>query len=371
VPVDRTVPVVLALQPATVTLSLGLAVLCSAGPIPATQAVAAVLDGRNQPVESTADAPSTLSTGYSTNVRFTPVTPGLYLVTVRFEPSLGVVLRQVQVVADFSQVAPVARFLPSETCSAVGLVGSVVVCQGAEELEVVRDGGRVQRIIAKHFSSAGAVLWAWSATEVARLEDTGAGPLVGTTLLEDGLAGVVGTAASSEGRLLAIAGSTLLDIVYDGGLSVAGRRAVVGTASRASGLVVSPDGVLVWGAEGQSVCRGWLDGGSSCATVQLSVGAAEADGLWVRSVESDAIGLLRFPADALVPSVTFLPGRSAELIDRGDPVPVFGWGDWRVTMRVDDLTLEGWRLVGAASGGASPSLVWLAGSTGEVLVYRR
>ncbi|MFT3836846.1 MAG: hypothetical protein QM723_07600 [Myxococcaceae bacterium] len=120
----------------------------------ATSVTARVVDPNNMPVESTAD--STLD-GERTpvNITFTPVLPGPYHLTARFEPGFGLVQTDVWVANDRSDAGTHSLPVPFE-CARWDQLDERVFCiaPDAGTLGVVIDGGVVTTLPAYDFALA-------------------------------------------------------------------------------------------------------------------------------------------------------------------------------------------------------------------------
>lgn len=400
--VPPVVVVALVGQAVTVDVEFPPVILCVGGNPVATSAETEVLDADQRPVAHEATAPSSSDVrGYSVKVTFTPRTPGLYGLSARFEPGLGIARREVLVLVDRAGEAPVARFTPEAPCDAVGEVGPYVWCErpGAALVDVYADGGLAQRLPADFVSLAGGVAWTRAGPTVTRwaVEDGG---LVGQAL--DGLdAGAVGlTHAATAEALRFVSRDVFFEVLQDGGALEWGRvRALPVAASGRTGLLVSADGeALGFGVQdavdggvapaplpdaGEEevadagvarVCQVAFtgDAGLGCTPLFLELGARDGEVLWLRAFDSKRVGHLRYLPPTFSPAVVFLPAQPAALVDLGQPTPAFSWNGHTVVVRPDDLVLDAFPVpMGRVKSGASPTHVWFVTSAGEVVLQRR
>lgn len=387
-------------QPLTVDVEFPPVILCVGGNPVATSAQTEVLDADQRPVVHEATAPTSSDVrGYSVKLSFTPRTPGLYGLTARFEPGLGIARREVLVLVDRGGEAPVARFTPEAPCDEVGEVGPYVWCErpGAALMDVYADGGLGQRVPADFVSMAGGVAWTRAGEAVTRwtVEDGG---LVGQALVGVD-AGAVGlTHAATADALRFVSGDVFYEVLHDGGALQWGRvRRLPVRASGRTGLLVTADGeALGFGVEdvvdggvapaldaGEEevadagvarVCQVSFtgDAGVGCTPLYLELGARDGEVLWLRAFDSKRVGHLRYLPPTFSPAVVFLAAQPPALVDLGRAIPAFSWSGHTVVVRPDDLVLEAFPVPeGRVKSGASPTHVWFVTGAGEVVLQRR
>lgn len=387
----------------TVPIDFPLVIACAGGNPVATSAETQVLDARLQPVPHDATAPTSSDTqGYSTRVTFTPTSPGLYSLSARFEPGLGIARREVLVLVDRTAEAPAAVFTPAAACDALSELPPFVLCErtAAAALDVYVDGGRVTTLPAALVSMAPGAVWTLSGDAVARWVP-GDGGLEGDVL--SGVdAGAVGLAHHAQDDVLRlVSGADFLSVrAGDAGLAVDDARVLPFAASGRSGLLVLDGGAALafdaltdggtLGADAgapledggrapppelRRVCRVDLsgaDGGTGCTPLLLELGARQGEALWLRANDTRRVGLLRYLGGTGAPDVVFLAAQPFALQDQGKPLPYFTWNTYTVVLRPEDLLLEAFKPpVGRVRTGASPTHVWFVTADGQVSLHRR
>ncbi|MCC6338200.1 MAG: hypothetical protein IT380_29930 [Myxococcales bacterium] len=407
-PAPPLVVVALAGKPLTVSVEFPLVIACAGGNPVATSVETRVLDARLQPVPHQASAPSSSDTeGYLVQVDFTPQSPGLYSLSARFEPGLGVARREVLVVADRTASTPVARFRPSGLCDAVEEVGDTVLCARAASAQVeafARDDGAPRGALPAEVASfAPGVAWTLSGGRVTRWV-AGDGGLLASAV--DGVdAGFVGlTHAATSDALRLVSGREYVEVRWDGAALESGVTTLSVSSTGRAGLLVLEDGQALafeaWPqgppAPGEDagvdagrdageeradagptrVCHLPLvprpDAGVVCTPARLRLGAREGDALWLRAEDSQRVGLLRYLPGTQTPAVVFLAAQPVALVDVGRPLPFFTWSTFTVVLRPDDLLLEAFPPPpGRVRTGASPTHVWFLAADGGVEVHRR
>lgn len=400
-PPPPTVLLTLVGQPITASVDFPLVVACAGGNPIATSVVTEVLDARLQPVPHDATPPTSSDTqGYSTRVTFTPTTPGLYSLSARFEPGLGIARREVLVVVDRTAELPDVVFTPESPCDAVSELGPYVLCErtAAGVVDVYEGDARVQTEPADFVSRAPGAAWTRAGDTVTRWVP-GDGGLDGSRF--DGVdAGAVGLTHAADDevlRFVAFDAYRELRVSDDGGLVAADVRALPLEASGRSGLLVldgggalafdvrTDGGVLLadgglglidGGVPLRQVCRvdltGADGGGPFCTSLTLSLGAREGDALWLRARDTERVGLLRYLGATGSPDVVFLAVQPFALQDQGKPFPYFTWNTYTVVLRPGDLLLEAFKPpAGRVKTGASPTHVWFVTQDGGVALHRR
>lgn len=402
-PPPPTVLLTLVGQPITASLDFPLVLACAGGNPIATSAVTEVLDAQLLPVPHDSTAPTSSDTqGYSTRVTFTPMTPGLYSLSARFEPGLGIARREVLVVIDRTAEAPAVVFTPEAPCDALGEVPPFVLCERSADgvVDVYLGGARVQTEAADFVSPAPGAAWTRAGETVTRWVP-GDGGLDGTTFdgLDVGAAGL--THAAEDDVLRFVAGDAYRELrAIDGGLVATEVRTLEVAASGRSGLLVldggaalgfdaQPDGGVLTTDAGlllndggmvpptplRTVCRvdlSGVDGGPACTSLTLELGARQDDALWLRAPDTGRVGLLRYRGATGGADVVFLAAQPFALQDQGRPFPYFTWNTYTVVLRTDDLLLEAFKPpAGRVKAGASPTHVWFVTQDGSVALHRR
>lgn len=376
-----TVPVVLSGAPVTVSVGLPIIVVCDEGPPQARSVVTSVLDVNNVELSHTATPPVTSTfEGYSTDITFTPTSGGVYTITTTFEPAIGTIQRQVQVVADRTHEAPVA-VLTGAACTMVSQVGTVLACQHADSVDLYRDGVILQTVPGRGMVAADQVLWVWGNGTVNRLEDTGAGPLQERSAALAFPDQPTASLTATTTRLMAVLNQsqqpspTYVEVSATvlGTLQFRSLSLPTPLAAATSGLLALSAGQVAYGAVGGQLCVVTLDPlAASCRPVQLDVFAAEGDALWVRGVDNPGVGFVRVVSGE--PTLTLLTARADPLlVDTQTPQPYFRWVNRAVFPRMPELMLETWAptLTDAKRLGVGRGVVWFADSAGTVTVYAR
>lgn len=359
------VPLVFVGEPQAIELLMPPAVFCQNGNPRSTGVTTDLVDPQNQAISHTHTEPTSSDTkGYSTTVSFTPTTPGVYHLSARFEPALGLVQREVQVVLDRSMEAPALRMRISSACDEVFPLRDAVLCRRGTQLSVLRDGGtELTEPIVGLTSSAG-VAWWWSASQLTRAEDVDGG----LTRVDLALALPVGATSVQADQFLR-AGSSLLEVTFvDGGLSLRDW----GFPIAAVGPGLARAGSVVGFATATQLCTAAEDASVFCIDSPLTPGVGEGNVLWLRGDSKGTVGLARFSDAVQEPAVLFLPAQSVSLTDTKLPVPYFTWSGRVVTVRASDLTLEAWKSPGTVMRQTvTTEHVLFQLTTGELVVYRR
>ena len=391
VPPEPTIVLALERQPLTVSLDFPLVIACAGGNPVATSVETQVLDPRQQPVPHAATPPtSPRLEGYSTSVTFTPDAPGLYALSARFEPGLGIARREVLVMVDRLASVPVGAFHAAAPCEGVTELGPFTLCASAARgVDVFVDGGLATTWPAELASFAPGA--AWTVVERARdaLDGGGRRPRVGV----DGgpTLGAVGlTYAATDDALQVVAGATFTEVVVDGGALEVRRHATLPVASSGrSGLLVPGGDALAFDAvaldggplrerrrrgRAQRVSRA-AGAGRRGRDVHAAAPRARRAGrrrAVAAGVGSGRVGLLRYVGDAPPPSVTFLAAQPSALVDQGTPLPLFTQGGRAIVVSGRDFLLEAFPLpMGRVKAGVSTSHVWFSTADGRVTLYRR
>lgn len=375
-----TVPVVLSGGPVTVSVELPIIVVCDEGPPQARSAVTSVLDVNNFELSHTATPPTTSTIeGYSTDITFTPTTGGVYTLTTTFEPALGTIQRQVQVVADRTHEAPLA-VLTGAACTAVSKVGTALACQHADSVDLYRDGVVIQTVPGRGMVAADQVLWVWGDGLVNRLEDVGAGPLEARSATLAFPDQPSASRAATSTRLMSVVNEsqqpapTYFEVTLTGeNLQFQALTMPTPLVAATSGLLALSTGEVAYGAAGGQLCVVALKPlSANCRPVQLDVFAAEGDALWVRGVDNPGVGFVRVVGGE--PSLTLLTARADPvLVDTQAAQPYFRWVNRAVFPRLPELMLETWApsLADAKRLGVGRGVVWFADAAGTISVYAR
>lgn len=333
--------VVLAGNPVDVELLLPPAVFCEEGNPVATSVGTEVMNTLNEPVPHTHGPPTSSDTrGYATTVTFTPSAPGVYFLSARFEPSLGLIRRQVQVVANRLAETPAVRVPATVTCDEVAGLEPFAVCLRGSELTVLSDAGvtYAESTVVRVAASEGTAWW-WTTTSVTRAD------VVSGALRRVTLPLVLGNsrAASVSSAVLAQGTSPVTVVRFDGdaGLQREAREAPLSPV-----LSLSRNGDLFGFGGSDSLCAtdGLPDGGVRCvSSVGLVPSASEANVMWLRGAETGVVALARVPPPPLKdPDVLFLEAQASVLVDTKQPTPAFTWAGKFISVRRQDLTLEAW-----------------------------
>ena len=153
---------------------------CQGGNPKATRVDTQLFDPTNAQVAHTATEPtSSDSSGYATDVVFTPSLAGSYYVDARFEPSIGAQHRDVTVAEDRRGELPFLQgvVLPNG-CRPTAVTETVVICQLGSTVSIIRPAEsqtyRIENVGSMVFAAP--ALWVWGADRVDRytLGPTGA-----------------------------------------------------------------------------------------------------------------------------------------------------------------------------------------------------
>ncbi|MDP1825050.1 MAG: hypothetical protein Q8L48_17465 [Archangium sp.] len=344
-------------------LTMGIA--CTSG-ITAVSVVVTDPQGKVAP-----GAVSSFSPSGSAVIEFTPTVPGPHSIVARFEP-LGAEARATShVLRDRSGEAPVFRFRSSAKCSELLVVAGLASCRSESGVDLIVDGGAVDRGPASLLSSAGPALWAVGPTSVERFVAADGG-VHRAQLLFDAqrvLTGVRGTTAdelvlSESGTLFAVR------LAADGGLE----RAPLDFDSdpmMSQGLAMT-DGGVIW-LNGAEACFGAFGQPRRCRESSLRMLAPEGDGLWVMNQGSE-IGFARFENGPAPVSLQFLrlePAAQLELQNAQSGYPASRFRDHLVAIDGAALRLDAWKgPAGWDAGGVTPAHVWFGGG-GDFVVFAR
>lgn len=360
------VPLAFVGEPLALEVPLPPAVFCQNGNPLATAVVTEVLDAQNQRVPHERTEPTSSDTkGYSTTIRFTPTTRGVFYLSAQFEPALGIAQRQVQVMGDRTTEAPAFRFPLPAPCDEVWPLERAVLCRRGATLSVWRDGGvEFSEPIAGVVSAEG-VGWWWTDARLTRAEE-GDGGLLRSELAVSMPAGPTTATAM---RFTHVAGDVFDVQALDGGLTL--RRWTPGWGV-VTGPGVARAGDVVGVATATQLCAGAEDASVFCIENPLTPGLGSGDALWLRGTETGSVAVARFGALVREPAVLFLPAQSSTLTDTRQLHPTFTWNGRLITVRASDLTLEAWRAPGPYTRlSVSDEHVIFHLQSGELVIYRR
>lgn len=333
--------VVLAGESVDVELLLPPAVFCQDGNPVATSVNTEVLNVANASLPHKYTPPTSSDTrGYATVVNFTPSAPGVFYVTARFEPSLGIARRQVQVVASRVSESVALRVPAPNLCDDVVGLEPFALCRRGTELTVLSaDAGAVfaeSNVLG--LVAAERTAWWWTTSAVTRAVTVN-GALSRATA-PAALGGAAVTSASSE--VLARAAGDLLEVRFDGGLSVSSRPMPV-PSDVAS---VCRNGTTYGFGSLSKLCAAddAPDASVRCVdSVGLAPSASEANVMWLRGVETGIVAVARVAQPPLKdPEVLFLDAQAEAMLDTKQPMPAFNWNGRFLSVRRQDLTLEAW-----------------------------
>jgi hypothetical protein len=371
------------LQPITVTfaavaveveLLLPPAVFCQDGNPVATRVETEVLDGANAALAHTKGAMSSSDTrGYATTIGFVPPAPGVYYLTARFEPSLGVARRQVHALKDrTAELAAVQAPAPA-LCDEVAGLEAGALCRRGGELSLVRpDAGAVVASGVSGVQSVGGAAWWWTATTLSRAVDDGDGGLA-VESLPFRVAAPLGV---ERDRFTSTGSGELLEVspALDGGLAVSSRALPAGAVPIGPGL--SRRGESVGYATATELCVLGLASDDASVPVRcvpaagLTPAMGEGDVLWLRGVETGVLAQARVVNATRDLEVRFLPAQSPLMVDTKQGVPAFTWAGHFLAVRAD-LTLDAWLPpAGVARRSVTPDFVVFQ-TREQLLLYRR
>lgn len=366
---DPPIIVTLVGEAVDVELLLPPAVFCPQGNPVATDVVTEVLDAANRPVAHVHSAPTSSNTaGYSTHVTFTPATAGVYYLTARYEPALGITQRQIQVARERSGEVPWLRTTLGPVCDEVLPLRDAVLCRRGTQVSFVRDGGATSTETISAMATAGDTAWLWTGARLSRLVDVDGG----FERTDVAMAVSSGAIAVTPDKWVQGTNAEFVELrALDGGLTEqrwtidAGFAPITGPGLSLAGEVVG------WVAP-TKVCAGAPDVPVRCVDSPLQPLAAEGSALWLRGTESGIVALARISRDGGEPLVLFVPAQSSALMDARQSRPVFSWNGRLVAVRADDLSLEAWRAPGPASRQTvTESFVVFQLTSGETVIFRR
>jgi hypothetical protein len=299
----------------------------------ATSVDVTVFDSDSVQVPAAATPPVQAGVNLTTTVTFTPMAPGSFHVTARFEPSLGLVQKDVLVAVDKSNEAPVVVQLPTAptvSCSQIDFDGDTLLCLDTSNadnwLRTIRGAQVVSSVQATVFALSQGKVW---------LESPHDGLLDLYSLGADGTLTLVGSDAANTtlfpillavgDRVLVTSNTAFLEVRYlpDGGFD---HSAPVPVDGGIDGVQWQDDaGVVVFAgaAMAGTVCGFRVsspDGG--CATTTDRLLGYDDDGVWWTDATLSLSGLLTLSVTGIGPS-GFTAG-SLSSIPIADPNTVFG-----------------------------------------------
>lgn len=260
-------PLVLAGSPVEVFFRTDVSTFCE----PTWRVEGEVLDPRNQPVAAEFVQLPGPASAAGASVRFTPPIAGSYLVTVRFEPSLGLFQRILHVGRDRRAEPRIvdAMPLPPSQCSKLDRTrAGSVVCQRNLDTLVVREGRIAETFSLATASVIGNTVWVVRQERLERYVDTGASLDLTGSLRANRTSFSSDRGFFEEDRALLLDGSELRGPVRWTGSELVDERLVLGkgNAILLGSLVLTLDGALICGST--SSCR------------PLSPIGVDGDGLW-------------------------------------------------------------------------------------------
>ncbi len=273
-----------------------------------------VLDPQNLPVPAEFSRLEGFGGQANTRVRFTPQTPGAYLVTARFEPSIARAQRVVRVARDRIGETPLIDALPFDP----GVCGQVfrtlrgaVVCQRGDDAVVVRNAGILETFRSTSAHVVGNTVWLVTPQRLERRVDTG----VGALMLTGSIAAKTRLSANAsffdDDRAIVLDNANLRGpLVFDGARLVDEARPFLG----GSGLLL---GSAALSFDGDSVCDASADAGVCARLIPYGV---QGEVLWTRDGQNLAYRAGREPSPSTVFPFTFGP------VDAVDPLdfPIVG-----------------------------------------------
>lgn len=357
------VAVAFAGQPTDVDLVLPPAVFCESGNPIATEVFTDVVSSANEHLAHGNGGPvSSQARGYSTVVTFTASAPGVYELSARFEPGLGVARRQAQVVTDRATDVPVLRATAGPVCDEVRGLTAHVLCRRGTTLSVlgVGDAGVLISEAVSGFGTAGDVAWWWTDTQVTRATEEGDG---GLSRLDAPLVVGVGVTHVEAGRLTRLSGTSAVEVrELDGGLISTAFTLRVGHDG--GGLARSGDVLGFW--NGAQVCTHTLaleDASVACLDVLgFTPLGAERDVLWLRGTETGLLTRARITGPGTPMEVRLLDGQPALFSEVKQPLPTYSWNGRLLLARPDSFTFDAF---------VSPSQTQRQFVTSEHVVFQR
>lgn len=262
------IPLAIAGSPVEVFFRTEISTFCE----PSWRVEGEVLDPGNQPLAAEfVQLPGADSAG-GARVRFTPPTAGSYLITVRFEPSLGQFQRVLRVGRDRRAEPRIVDAMPFPSSECVSLdrtlAGSIVCLRSPSALVVVVRAGQIAETFPYgHASVIGNTVWLVTDQRLERRVDTGAS-LVLTGSLSANRTWSVNASFFDEERAVLLDGSQLRGPVRWNGTELVDDRLL---STRGTPILL---GSVVLTFDGRQVC----DRSGSC-TPLVPVGV-DGDGLW-------------------------------------------------------------------------------------------
>lgn len=234
-------------------------------------------------------------------VRFTPTTPGAYLVTARFEPALARAQRVVLVARNRLAEAPIVDVLPFDpgVCGPLfRTLRGAVVCQRSAAVVVVRSGGILESFPDTTANVVGNTVWLVTPQRLERRVDTGVGPLTLTGALAANRFFSANSSFFEDDRAIVLDNGNLRGpIVFDGARLVDEARPFLG----GSGLLL---GSAALSFDGDSVCDASADAGACARITPIGV---QGDVLWTSEGPGQPLAYRagRQPAASIFPISVF------------------------------------------------------------------
>jgi hypothetical protein len=254
---------------------------CPSGFIEPTSITAAVLDSRSAPVPFDAHLDGIRDDSVFATITFTPASPGLHELFVRFEPELGNVQIFVNVAEDRRDAGRI-DFAVDQTCDRVAALGATLFCSDlVGSLSTISEGVSRSTVDAADWALTHDGVWAidWE------------GRLTRYTLADGGLialasqdSGMPNAQIIVEEESVAVLGDNVHQVVFSDGGIVQSALDVANPAHRTLTYAFWQKGVALLEALQQSAgfCTVLPDGSGSCVGGFAGIGAT-SDGIWFTS----------------------------------------------------------------------------------------
>lgn len=328
-----------------VDLQLSPAVFCSDGNPIATEVVTQVVSADNVTLAHTHSPPTSSNVrGYGTTISFTPPAPGVYFLEARFEPSLGTLRREVQVLVDRANELPGTVAFDGGLCDELSVLGDLVACRRAGTLSLISPDASVPFTgPALGQRSRHDELWWWSTTDVHHATRDGDG---GLTLHTADLALGPGAVVATEGHLTQMNGADVFSLTdaTDGGLEAT--SFTLAFALDDGGLARAGD---VVGFTTQSRACAYTLATEDAAVTCLDLNGftpliGQDDVLWLRGDDTGVLAQVRVSQPAALPAFRLLDAQASTFTPAmRQSLPAFTWNGKLLTVRPDSLVLDAWQ----------------------------
>ncbi len=361
------IPLALTDVPLTMRLRLLPPVVCEGGNPIAGFTNTDVVDSQSQPVEHTNTPPTSSDLdGFGTTVTFTPRSPGLYVVSASFEPSLGVVQSQVQVAENVRNVAPALRMPVSQPCdSAWGLSSSALCLRNGTLTRLNGEEVTLEEGVVGLRTQAN-VAWWWTQRHVIRgtEHDGGFRSERITASLQAGL-----TSANAH-VLTHVADGMVWEVrALDAGLSLT-QWPLGGELPVGSGLARA--GNVIGYTTAKALCAAAPDASVNCSETDFINAGSDDETLWLRGPASGAVGAARFGGDLRLPPIQLINVFDGSLQYVQSNGPIFTWKGRLVTPQASDLTLQAWTPPGPITAQwATAEHVFFQLQTNELVMFHK